>query len=623
MHFPEWLKSLHHDGSDKFISNPNPALGETIQIRLRVVKDAPLEQVLLHTCPNGEPAIKPMQPSHQEGHCRFWVADLPVNQSPVNYRFAIQAQGCVWWYNSQGIFNHHPLDCFDFKLLADFTAPHWLHDSVFYQIFPDRFASSQPATQASTLPGNFRSINPIKLPWGENPQDIPHGSFLFYGGDLLGITQRLDYLTELGVNALYLNPVFCALTSHRYDPTDYLHVDPALGGDEALITLRQALDARAMRYTLDIVPNHCGIAHPWFQKAQQDAASEEAGFFYFKNHPHDYADWLGSRILIKLNYTSSTLHQLMYAADDAIFRHWLKPPFSADGWRVDVGNMLARQDADQMGNAVIRGIRCAVKQTNPHAYLFAESFYDATPNLQGDQWDGIMNYAGFGMPLIYWLKGYQHGAMGWDGALEAQPYSTETLLQAWQQYQAAIPWQITLQQMNFLDSHDTDRIRTTLGGNDALHRLAAIIQFTYPGIPCVYYGDEIGMADSPLRQLHQRACMNWDASTWDDDLRSFYQKLIALRRTQKALINGGLMHLLQTQDFLAYLRESPNQPRFIITANRSTNICPAQAVPVWLAGVPDGCHFQEVFSGAQADVQNGCLHLPANPQGGMLWQEIG
>ena len=236
----------------------------------------------------------------------------------------------------------------------------------------------------------------------------------FYGGDLPGITGKLDYLAGtssssgpgLGVNALYLNPVFTAYSNHRYDVADYDNVDPHLGGNAALAELRRGLTDRGMRYMLDIVPNHCGFMHPWFRAAQADPAAATAEFFTFRHHPDDYECWLGVRSLPKLNYRSPRLREAIYAGPDAVFRRWLRPPYAADGWRVDVANMLGRHGVDQLGAEVARGIRQAVKAENPDAYLLGENFFDATAQLQGDGWDASMNYAGFTMPLWYWLRGF-------------------------------------------------------------------------------------------------------------------------------------------------------------------------------------------------------------------------
>jgi alpha-glucosidase len=199
-----------------------------------------------------------------------------------------------------------------------------------------------------------------------------------------------------------------------------------------------ALTRRGMHYILDIVPNHCGVLHPWFTAAQADPDAPTADFFTFNRRPDDYATWLGVKTLPKLNYRSEKLRQVMYAAPDSIFRHWLQPPYSADGWRIDVANMLARQGRDQLAVDVGRGIRQAVKEENPQAYLMGENFFDGSPQLQGDMLDAVMNYAGFSMPVWYWLGGFTAFYKG--GTLTSpKPWTAETLAASWQAYRASIP----------------------------------------------------------------------------------------------------------------------------------------------------------------------------------------
>jgi alpha-glucosidase len=442
---------------------------------------------------------------------------------------------------------------------------------------------------------------------------------VFYGGDLTGINQSLDYLQELGVNALYLNPVFTAYSNHKYDVADYENVDPHFGGNQALLALRRSLDERGMRYMLDIVPNHCGFWHPWFQAARQDASAPEAEFFTFMQHPEEYASWLGVWSLPKLNYRSQELRRRIYAGPQAVFRRWLQPPYAADGWRVDVANMLARQGPTQMGAEIARGIRQAVKETQPQAYLLGENFFDASAQLQGDQWDGVMNYRGLAFPLLDWLRGFKRWAHGMGEAIcSPQPWPTQALATMLQERLAAIPWCVALQQYNLLDSHDTPRLRSELGDNDALQRLAAIVQFSFPGVPGLYYGDEIGMLDTP--GLDSRGCMIWDRQRWNLDLFAFYQRLIALRRASPILQHGGFQILAVEEDLLAYQREAA-AGRILVIAQRNLTPRPAAPLAVAHGAIPDGAAFTEYFSGCRSVVSNGRLPLPDLPQGGSLWLE--
>jgi len=616
-HLPTWLHSIHHDGSQLYVAALTPRLGERVRLRLRVGEQAPVRRVYLRAFPDGEQALTPLTPSAHTPPCRWWETELEIREPLTHYRFVLAADDGVWHYNARGVSAHVPLDHGDFRIVADYEAPEWLATAVFYQIFPDRFANGDPANDPQPGAFSFRGHAAQTYPWGAPPPADQPFPLVFYGGDLAGIAQRLDYLEELGINALYLNPIFTAVSNHKYDVADYEQVDPHLGGDAALIALRRALDGRGMRYILDVVPNHCGYWHPWFQAARANPQAPEAEFFTFTRHPDEYASWLGVWLLPKLNYRSAELRRRIYAGEEALFRRWLRPPFSADGWRVDVANMLARQGPAQLGREVAQGIRQAVKATRPDAYLMGEHFFDATPLLQGDQWDGVMNYAGLAMPLWYWLDGYELGAHGLaDKIVAPAPWPTQALADSWRSHLAAIPWAIGLQQYNVLGSHDTRRIHSVVGGNDALHKLAAVVQCTYPGVPGLYYGDEIGLSDDP--HLAQRACMPWDESAWNRELRAFYRQLIRLRRETAVLQRGGFQMLAVEADALAYQRDGPGE-RAIVVAHRGAAPRPAAPLPVAHGGVPDGARFVEVFSGQALTVRDGALPLDAHPQGATIW----
>jgi alpha-glucosidase len=618
---PSWHASIHHDGSDLYVSNPYPRLGEKVRLRLRVDAKAPIRQAYLRTFPDGEQAIVAMTRVTDEPPAAWWEAELAIVEPVVQYRFILASDEGVWHYSANGPSAHDPLDAFDFRLLADYQPPAWVHEAVFYQIFPDRFANGDPANDPQPGEYEFRGNRPQTYPWGSPPPAGQHVSLAFYGGDLQGIRQRLDYIESLGINALYLTPVFKAYSNHKYDVIDYEHVDPHFGGDEALSDLRRALDERGMRYILDIVPNHCGYWHPWFQAACQDPAAPEAEFFTFDSHPDGYLSWLGVWTLPKLNYQSQELRRRIYQGEGAVFRRWLQPPFSADGWRVDVANMLARQGASQLNIEIARGIRRAVKDTNSQAYLIGENFFDATNQLQGDQWDGVMNYMGLATPLLRWLRGYQQGAHGLSHPIiDPQTYPTAALEALWRERRAVLPWAVALQQYNLLNSHDTPRIRSEVRGNDALHRLATIVLATYPGVPDFYYGDEVGMVDLP--HLGPRGCMVWEEERWDRPLLEFHRRLIGLRRRSSVLQQGGFQMLAVEPDAFAYQRHS-RQGRMIVIAQRAPLPRPAGLLPVAHGGIPDGARFVEVFTGQEAVVQNGSLSLPGLPQGGSLWEQVG
>jgi alpha-glucosidase len=618
-----YLSSIHHDGSARYVrthGNRSLNIGDEVTLRLRTAVDVPVERLLLRTCPDGEQFFSEMKPASRNSACRWWEVTLRVDMPVTSYRFLLCTPDGAWWYNGAGLQRHVPTDANDFRLLTNYDAPLWVRDSVFYQIFPDRFADGDPDSNVRDDEFNYRGLKSKARRWGEPQSKWPQAMVEFYGGDLPGVEKYLDYLTDLGVNAIYLNPVFTAYSNHRYDVVDYENVDPHLGGNAALESLRRALTERDMRFILDIVPNHCGVMHPWFQSALADSNAPSAEYFTFHRHPEEYESWLGVRSLPKLNYRSQSLREAIYAGPDSVFRRWLKQPYAIDGWRVDVANMLARHGKDQLEVEVWAGIRQAVKSENPQAYLLGENFFDSTSQLQGDRLDAAMNYAGFTNPLLYWLDHFQVNQHGEPKRVESNvPWPTEALIATWQTHRAAIPWVIARQQFNLLGSHDTPRIDHIVHGDPARKRLAVALLFTYPGVPSVYYGDEIGMTGQD--SLEARNCMIWDSNQWDHDLRSFYRQLIRLRRTSPALIDGGFQVLLCEENFLVFLRDTDAE-QILVMGNRGPRERSARALFVRDGGIPNGTIFTEMFSGQTLSVQNGYLSLPALPAGVQIWQSV-
>ena len=622
---PAYLTSIHHDGSARYVLHPqgqNLQIGDEVTIRLRAVQDAPIQRLLLRTCPDGEQFFIEMRPADSQPNsaCCWWEATLQLHMPVTAYRFLLLTSDGAWWYSGSGVQRHVPTDATDFRLLAEYDAPAWVRESIFYQIFPDRFADGDPESNVRNGEFNYRGLPSKSKRWEEPQSKWPQAMVEFYGGDLPGVEQHLDYLADLGANAIYLNPVFTAFSNHRYDVIDYENVDPHLGGNRSLASLRRALTERDMHFLLDIVPNHCGVDHPWFQAAQLDANAPSAEYFTFHKHPDEYETWLGVRSLPKLNYRSVSLREQIYSGSNSLFRRWLKPPYSIDGWRVDVANMLARHGKDQLESEVWTGIRESVKAENPQAYLLGENFFDGSPQLQGDRLDATMNYSGFTNPLLYWLDHFQVNQHGEPTRVEsAVPWPTEALVNTWEASRAAIPWTIASQQFNLLGSHDTARIVHVIKGDPAHNRIAVAFLLTYVGVPCIYFGDEIGMtaADS----LEARNPMIWDPNKWDTDLRSFYQTVIRLRRNSPAILNGGFQILLCEENVLAYLRDT-DEEQIIVIGNRGPDEFFAQEIFVRNGGIPDQSVFREIFTGQTLTVENGYLHLPVLSKGAQVWHSF-
>ncbi|MFN8373878.1 MAG: alpha-amylase family glycosyl hydrolase [Anaerolineae bacterium] len=604
-----WTAGLHHDGSALYVSNPLPKLGEVVTIRLRTPAKAPIRSIFLRTAPDGENYLERMGIVEQGERWVIYAARMPVKMPHNTYRFKILSDEGAYYLTGLGVSRADGPDYYDFKLLADYEAPEWLADAVFYQIFPDRFENGDPSNDVPEGLWARDGVGTQRRPWGAPLmmwQEARNRDF--YGGDLNGITQRLDYLRDLGANAIYLTPIFVSESNHRYDIKDFDNVDPYLGGNEALAALRQALDGFGMRLMLDVTLNHCGFHHPWFAEAQQDAQALTAEYFTFYNHPQNYEAWLGVRSLVKLNYRSQKLRDVMFRAPDSVLRRWLKEPYRIDAWRLDVQNMQGRQGTIQLGHKMGRELRRAVKGDNAQAYIIGEHWYDATPHLQGNELDATMNYQGFTVPVWRWLAGADQGLHWHDVAEYADRtlYAGEALAEQWTRYRAAVPWTIARHQFNLLGSHDTARILHQCNGDKMLVKLGAALLMTYPGVPCVYYGDEIGMngGHDPLN----RECMIWDDSRWDKDLRGHFQKLIALRKTAPALIEGGFQQLYADGGLIGYQRESAQQ-RLLVVGYRGPEPLGEIHVPVWHGGVEDGALLTDLLSGTTLTVENGMLHL--------------
>lgn len=615
--------SVHHDGSSQYVkSEPGVPIniGSSVRLEIRANPSAHIERILLRTCPDGEQFLVEMELIKRSGSssCSWWESTLRISMPVTGYRFLIMTKDDVWWYNASGPHRYEPTDHEDFKILANYDAPEWVRKSVFYQIFPDRFADGDPESNVRDGEFEYFGLKSRSRRWGDAQSNWPDSMVEFYGGDLCGVEEHLDYLDDLGVNAIYLNPIFSALSNHRYDVIDYENVDQHLGGNEALISLRNSTRMRGMRLILDIVPNHCGVEHTWFKAAQRDKNAATYDYFTFNHYPDNYESWLGVRSLPKLNYRSQHLREAIYQGSDSVFRRWLKEPFRIDGWRVDVANMLGRHGKDQLEIEVWAGIRTAVKEENPSAYLLGENFFDGSPQLQGDSLDATMNYAGFTRPLEYWLSRFTINQHGEPHSIEMQPrWPTEALIDSWQASRAAIPWVIACQQFNLLGSHDTPRILSAVNKDPGLNRLAFGLMMTYVGVPCIYYGDEIGMVGE--NSLEARNCMIWDDAKWDKDLRSFCQKLIKLRRTSPALINGGFQVLLVEEDALAFLRETEDE-QIIVIANRGPEEKAASRMDLSQTAISDGTIFQEIFSGQTQKVKNSRILLPAIQVGVQIWK---
>ena len=555
----------HHDGSDLYVSNSAPSIGDKITLKVRVPNTYLFEKAMVRIYQDGEPRIFELKLS-KEGAVESWYqVSIEIVNLQSLYRFAFIGQGKYEWLNARGLFDHDVHSNNDFQIVAIPDNPEWIKSSVFYQIFPDRFARSGKV--------NITPDWAYPREWNLLPRG--RGKFTgqeLYGGDLYGVEEHLDHITDIGANGIYFTPIFPSRSNHRYDATSFDYVDPILGGDKAFQSLIKAAKKKKVRILGDLTSNHCGAGHAWLAKAKKDKKSKERSFFYWdKSIKWGYVGWFGLESLPKLNYESKSLRKVVYEGKNSIVKKWISPKFGIAGWRIDVGNMTGVQGAENHHVEVMQGIRKAMQEVNPDTWLVAENGDFIASDLNGLGWQGAMNYQGFMRPFWNWINRNPEITGGFQGLPFAMPkINGQQLVESIQEFNASIPWRSLTASMMLLDSHDTARFRTVVLGDVKAHASAMTMMLTYPGVPSIFAGDEIGLEGSWGEDA--RRTINWDdRSQWDYEFLSEVKKLVALRRSQDALINGGLRWVAAENDFLAYLRESKKQSILVLVSRGPMN----------------------------------------------------
>lgn len=582
----------HHDGSALHVSGPAPgriSLGNIVRLRLRVPQEwGSASRVWVRSLQDGEPRYDAAIRLGTIDGWDWWEAAMLVANPVAKYRFLLEieansrvgttsgaptssASGRHYWnLNAQGLFNRDVSDSADFRLTTFAPAPHWLHRATMYQVFPDRFARSAQS-DAHPLPDwavGSSWDEPVVATGRETP-------IQFYGGDLHGITGKLDHLQELGVDVLYLTPFFPARSNHRYDASTFDSVDPLLGGNQALVELVEAAHSRGIRVMGDLTANHTGDAHDWFVKALADPGSEEAGYYYFNEDHSTYESWWGVPSLPKLNWSPDALRRRFVTDDDSVVGRWLKPPFNLDGWRIDVGNMTGRLGSVDLNHEVARLIAERVREINPDAALLAESTSDAATDFTGEHWHGAMTYSNLTRPLWSWLAG-DAPHVNFFGSPQARPnkIEAEDFLATHQELAAGFSWGVRNNTMNALNTHDTARAATVMidGGQE----VGAMLTFTLPGIPVLFAGDEFGLEG--FNGEDSRTPMPWG---WQEeksgrqpvkDLLSFYSALGQIRRELPALTEGGVRWIHAEGDALVFVRETAGSAVMVMAARDSAQV---------------------------------------------------
>lgn len=603
MAYPDWLNSLHTNITTDFVS-PLPAkFKEEITFTVRIAKGHALKEIHLRCAPEGSGRFWPLSLSHSDAYFDYYRLTFIMRWKQFNYRFMIRTESEVYWFNTQGISQYETIEYHDFKLRTEPGLANWVHEKVFYQIFPDRFYNGNPARDKidGTVTQTGETLTVKK--WGDKPE----GGFDFFNGDLEGIILKLDHLERLGVNGIYLNPIYLAPSNHRYDFLDYCAIDPGVGDDAVFAQLCDDLHDRGWHMMLDGVFNHTGAAHNWFNKmglfdepgAYQKEASPYDDFYTFHAHPHSYVGWWDHDSLPKLDYRSEKLREEIYRKDDSVIKYWLKAPFKIDAWRFDVANMQARYEDYQQGLEVWREIREAVRPDYPDVYLMGEHFYDGSELCQGDALDGQMNYKGFYYPILNWLSGkFDFNNNGTFEFVPVNNFNATAFVEQVSHFMQQVPFQNALQMYNLLNSHDRDRFITLLDCDKVKLRTAMIFLFTYVGVPSVYYGDEIGLEGK--QDPDCRRTMPWDEKDWDMALFEDYQSLIQIRLEHPALQTGSIQWLYSGNNVCVFSRFLANETLLVVLSKDQNN--DAVSFDITKAGL-EGKRIQRLYGKGKAKVE--------------------
>jgi glycosidase len=509
-----------------------------------------------------------------DGPLEYWSADLELHPPRLRYRFGIDTADGRRWFGWDGLRDTPaPRGSFEFAYVAEGDlpdSPAWARGATFYQIFPERFARSAFGHRRGAV----------------DDWTAPVGRDTFLGGDLDGITDKLDYIASLSVDALYLTPIFSSPSNHKYDTADYFSVDPDFGGNAALRRLVDAAHARSMRLVLDGVFNHAGALWPPFVEARRlGKGSRYSNWFYFgagdQGSP-GYETWATNvASMPKLRTSDPELRELILR----VGRFWIQE-FGIDGWRLDVAN--------EVDHSLWRAFRASVRSANSDAFLVGEIWEGALPWLRGDQFDSTMNY-----PLRTAILSFAAASGGMAGT---------SLLDSVDRLRAAYPEPIQPFLYNLLGSHDEARPMTALGGDRARLALAAAVLYALPGIVSLYYGDEIGMEGHKDDHGNRRG-MVWRAEDQDARLLGLHRRLGALRRSRPAL-RTGTYERIEARGPLAVFARVSGSERLLVLANAGESIEVASAdMSAWLDGRPDQPETL-AYGDDRAKLSRGALWLP-------------
>lgn len=579
----------------------------------------------------------------------YYQTAFNVGKDKLYYYFEIHSGKIVCYYNQIGVMKDlNPF--YNFQIMPGFKTPQWAKGAVIYQIFVDRFNNGDRSNDVLTDEYSYIGEHVQRVEdWNESPNAMDVRRF--YGGDLQGVMDKFDYLQELGIDAIYFNPLFVSPSNHKYDIQDYDYIDPHIGkivddsgellaeGDNNnadasryinRVTGKKNLEAsnqffaefveeahkRNIRVIIDGVFNHCGSFNKWLDREKlYESSSEEyeSGAYIDKDSPyHDffkfygdswpdnnsYDSWWGNDTLPKLNYQDSKLLEEYILR---VAKKWVSPPYNVDGWRLDVAADLGY---DQSYNHEFwRKFRNAVKSAKEDAVILAENYGDSYDWLQGDQWDTVMNYDAFMEPVTWFLTGMQKHS---DEFRPDMLGNAEAFFGAMHHNMSRMGGQAVAISMNELSNHDHSRFLTrtnrtvgrlatkgteaaSYGINKAVFMEAVVIQMTWPGAPTIYYGDEAGLCG--WTDPDNRRTYPWGHE--DKELIEFHKAIIAMHKESPALMYGSYKMLAAEHNLLCYGRFYKDDVVIIVINNsddeRRINI------PAWQLGLKSNTDVEQIF----------------------------
>lgn len=672
-------RAVFSDGLGEYRIPMEPDVNSPVRLRIRTARGNVSAAVLVV----GEQRFA-MKVAESDALFDYYEATYVTGTSNVDYYFLLWCGDRYYFYNNIGVSEEHNSD-YDFRLMPGFKTPDWAKGAVMYQIFTDRFCNADNTN--STLSNEYYYIGGqtrAVLDWNKIP-DI-NGVGEFYGGDLGGVLKKLDYLSYLGIDVIYFNPLFVSPSNHKYDIQDYDHIDPHLtvmpddrgallaegdkdnshaerfitrvtsqanleASNKFFINLVEECHKRGIRVILDGVFNHCGSFNKWMDREMiyDGAEGFEPGAYKDKNSPYHtffdfaqdtwpqndtYDGWWGHDTLPKLNYEKSPKLE-EYILD--IAAKWVSPPFNADGWRLDVASDLGH--SEEYNHKFWKMFRNRVKKANPDALILAENYENSGRWLQGGEWDSIMNYEAFMEPLTWFLTGMEKHS---DSFRPDMLHNSDAFFGAMKYHMSRMNTQSLLVAMNQLSNHDHSRFMTrtnrkvgrlaTNGWEDAgrdirpwCMREAIIVQITWPGAPCVYYGDEAGVCG--WTDPDNRRTYPWGNE--DRNLLYFYKQMIGLHKAYDALKTGSLKFLASDYGVIAYGRFNRNERMVVILNN--DDVAHNIEVPVWEIGnIDDEAMVRLVETGDEGynfnaetyHSENGVIGIHAQPHSAMILKNL-